>query len=52
MKDTMVKTTIKLPSKIWTAIRHRAIDEGKDMQEIIAAALAMYLKTPLKEVRS
>jgi hypothetical protein len=43
-----VKTSITLPRAIWTAARHRAIDEGRDLQDVIATAVEAYLKTALK----
>jgi hypothetical protein len=47
-KPELVKTTIKLPKTLWREARIRALDEDKDFQEIVASALAAYLKTPLK----
>ncbi len=45
---TTVKTSITLPRELWTAARHRAIDEGRDLQDVIATAVETYLKTALK----
>jgi hypothetical protein len=39
----MVKTTMKLPEPVWKAIRIRAIEEGRDAQDLVADALAAYL---------
>ena len=43
-KET-VKTTIRLPRALWKDARVRALDEGRDFQEIVARALETYLKT-------
>lgn len=43
-----MKTSITLPRELWTAARHRAIDEGRDLQDVIATAVETYLKTALK----
>ncbi len=42
--DDVVKTTIRLPRPLWDLARHRAIDENTDLQELVARALADYLK--------
>ena len=39
-----VKTSIKLLRKLWRDAHHRALDEGLQLQEIIAKALEAYLK--------
>jgi hypothetical protein len=44
----MVKTSTRLPKALWRDARVRALDEGRDFQEILASALAAYLKTPIK----
>ena len=38
-----VKCTVKLPADLWRAARHRAIDENRDFQEVVADALKLYL---------
>lgn len=43
-----VKTSITLPRELWAAAHHRAIDEGRDLQDVIASAVEAYLKTPFK----
>ena len=40
----MVKTSLKLPRKLWRAAHIRALDDGTQLQEVIARALAAYLK--------
>jgi hypothetical protein len=55
MKDRgeMVKTTLRLPRAIWLAARTRALEDGIDFQDMVAAALEQYLKTSRrKEARS
>jgi len=44
-RDT-VKTSVALPRELWKAAHVRALDEDLDLQDVIAAALAAYLKTP------
>jgi hypothetical protein len=44
----MVKTSTRLPKSLWREAHIRAMDEGRDFQEIVASALAAYLKTPRK----
>lgn len=46
---TPVKTTIRLPRRLWRDVRIRALDEGRDFQEVVAAALELYLKTTKRE---
>lgn len=40
----MTKCTIKLPTDIWLEAKHRALDDGRDFQDIVADALRSYLK--------
>ncbi len=42
----MVKTSLALPRALWKAAHVRALDEGRDMQDVIASALELYLKAP------
>lgn len=43
----MKKTTVKLPQHLWRAAQIRAIDEDRDFQDVVAAALELYLKKPV-----
>jgi len=43
-----VKCTVKLPADLWRAARHRALDERRDFQDVVADALELYLKRPQK----
>ena len=47
-KTEMTKTTLRVPKHLLDACKHRAIDEGKNLQEIVADALESYLKTKIK----
>ncbi len=42
--EGIVRTTIRVPRSLWDAVRHRAIDEGSDAQELVIRALQQYLK--------
>ena len=42
-----VKTSVELPGSLWRAVKHRAVDEGAKVREVIIRALQAYLKTPL-----
>mgnify|MGYP001577600107 CR=1 FL=1 len=43
-KPDFVKTSLKIPRDLWRAAHIRAMDEGTDLQVIVARALAAYLK--------
>ena len=43
-KEAIVKTSIKLPRPLWRAAHIRALDEGTELQIIVARALKAYLK--------
>jgi hypothetical protein len=45
MAESMTKTTIRLPMDVWRAAQHRAVDEDIDLQELVARAIKLYLKT-------
>jgi hypothetical protein len=42
----IIKTTLRLPKQLWRQAQHRAIDEERDCQALVADALSRYLKTP------
>jgi hypothetical protein len=46
--EETTKTSIRLPRELWREAHIRALDEGRDLQDIIASALQAYVKTPLK----
>ena len=39
-----VKTSLKLPRRLWRAAHIRALDEGTQLQEVVAQALEAFLK--------
>lgn len=50
-KPERIKTTVGLPEPLWQRARMRALQERRDLQDIVAAALEAYLRTPLKPTR-
>lgn len=40
----MKKTSLKLPQALWREARMHALDTGREFQELVATALAEYLK--------
>ncbi len=44
----MVKTTLRVPEPVWKAARIRALEERRSFQDVLARALTLYLKTPVK----
>jgi len=46
--EKSVKTSVKLPHALWKRAHVRALDEERDLQDVIASALELYLKSPLK----
>jgi hypothetical protein len=43
-EEEIVRTTIRVPRSLWDAVRHRAIDDKSDAQELVVRALQLYLK--------
>ncbi len=43
-KEEWVKTSLKLPRHLWREAHIRALDEGTQLQVIVARALEAYLK--------
>ena len=41
--DQLIRTTVRLPQSMMAAAKHRAIDEGVTLQDVIARALEQYL---------
>jgi len=41
--DPIVKTTLRLPQSLLNAAKHRGIDDGQSLQDVIIAALQQYL---------
>jgi hypothetical protein len=46
-----VKTSIEIPEDIWRAAKIRAMDEKKNLQDIVMEALRDFLKRPRREAR-
>lgn len=44
VKVKKLKTSLSLPSELWTAARIRALQDGIDAQDLVARALEAYLK--------
>jgi len=47
-KPEMTKTTLRIPKQLLDSCKHRAIDEGRNLQEIVADALEVYLRKKVK----
>lgn len=43
-KEARAKTTLSLPADLWRQTKIEAINRGVDAQDIVAEALAQYLK--------
>jgi hypothetical protein len=43
-KDEMVKITIRLPKGLARLAKHHAVARDEDLQDLVAEALALYLK--------
>ncbi len=41
--DPTVRTTVRLPQSLLNAAKHRGIDDGQALQEVITRALEQYL---------
>jgi predicted transcriptional regulator len=44
-KPEVIKTTIRVPKKIWQDVQHLAIDADVSAERIVVEALSLYLKT-------
>jgi predicted DNA binding CopG/RHH family protein len=42
--DPIIRTTIRLPQSLLNAAKHRGIDDGQPLQDVIIAAIRSYLK--------
>lgn len=42
--DPIIRTTVRLPQSLLNAAKHRGIDDGQALQEVIMRALEAYLK--------
>ena len=41
--DPIVRTTLRLPQSLLNAAKHRGIDDGQTLQEVIIRSLERYL---------
>jgi hypothetical protein len=44
LSEPLARATMRLPQSLWDAVQHRAIDEHVTLSELVARALAQYLK--------
>ena len=44
--DTIVRTTVRLPQSLLNSAKHRGIDDGQTLQDVIIRALEQYLGKP------
>ena len=42
--EPMVKTSLYLPEELWKAAKHQALEEGKDLRDLIIRGLELVLK--------
>jgi predicted DNA binding CopG/RHH family protein len=42
--DPIIRTTVRLPQSLLNAAKHRGIDDGQPLQQVIICALEHYLK--------
>lgn len=42
--ERIARATMRLPQSLWDAVQHRAIDEHIPLSQLVAKALAEYLK--------
>jgi predicted HicB family RNase H-like nuclease len=47
--EPMARATMRLPQSLWDAVQHRAIDEHISLSELVAKALAEYLKKGVRQ---
>ena len=47
-RTEMTKTTLRIPKHLLDGCKHRAIDEGRNLQDVVTDALETYLKTKTK----
>jgi predicted DNA binding CopG/RHH family protein len=50
-KTEMTKTTLRVPKHLLDGCKHRAIDEGRNLQDVVTDALEAYLKTKTKSTK-
>lgn len=45
----VVKTSLFLPEDLWRAAKHKALDEGRDLRDLIVEGLTLVLKRRAKK---
>jgi predicted HicB family RNase H-like nuclease len=43
-EEEIVRTTLRIPRKLWDQVRHRAIIDRLSLQELVIKALSEYVK--------
>ena len=43
-QEEIVRTTIRVPRKLWDAAKHRAIEERLPLQDVVIKALESYVR--------
>ncbi len=43
-KEKMTRTSLRLPESLWKAVRIKSIEDGIEAQQIVADALAAYMR--------
>ena len=46
-KEALARVTMRLPQSLWTAVKHRAVDEDASLSDLVENALREYVKKPL-----
>jgi hypothetical protein len=46
-----VRTTLVMPADLWRRAKLRAMDERRDLRDVLLDALRRYLRTPREEGR-
>ncbi len=41
--EQIIRTTIRVPQKLWDSARHKAIDENLSLQDLVIKALVKYV---------
>lgn len=42
--EHLVRTTVRIPQSLLSAAKHRAIDKGETLQEVLTQALRAYVR--------
>jgi len=45
----MKKTSLSIPPEVWKRAKHRALDDGISMGELVVRAIELYLRTAAKK---